>query len=155
MFQIQEWYETELDEEPLPLLKLFFTISFRHYSEGSENTEALYNAVRDDFTEKGMIFALDKQRNVVCWAGLRSITSCIVKKVLCHWCLKRNPFTEKEVCIVCNAKYCSGCVLKVINFYWLHPFTAMELIALPDPVRQLHHFSLVILWCLAVASFNK
>ncbi|XP_071736777.1 extra-large guanine nucleotide-binding protein 1-like [Rutidosis leptorrhynchoides] len=38
-----------------------------------------------------------------------------IKKGLCHRCLKGNSFTIKESCIVCDAKYCSNCVLKVMG----------------------------------------
>lgn len=38
-----------------------------------------------------------------------------VKKGLCHRCHKRNRFSEKEVCIVCGAKYCSKCVLRAMG----------------------------------------
>ncbi|XP_039158420.1 extra-large guanine nucleotide-binding protein 2-like [Eucalyptus grandis] len=37
------------------------------------------------------------------------------KKGSCYRCLKGNRFTEKEVCIVCNAKYCQKCVLRAIG----------------------------------------
>ncbi|KAM7482558.1 hypothetical protein LguiB_007141 [Lonicera macranthoides] len=38
-----------------------------------------------------------------------------VKKGLCHRCLRGNRFTEKEVCLVCSAKYCSSCVLRAMG----------------------------------------
>ncbi|KNA23966.1 hypothetical protein SOVF_020380 [Spinacia oleracea] len=37
------------------------------------------------------------------------------KKGACYRCLKGNRFTEKEACVVCNAKYCSNCVLKAMG----------------------------------------
>ncbi|GMP38109.1 hypothetical protein CsSME_00009491 [Camellia sinensis var. sinensis] len=38
-----------------------------------------------------------------------------VKKGLCHRCLKGSCFTEKVVCIVCGARYCSNCVLRAMG----------------------------------------
>ncbi|KAL1801864.1 hypothetical protein ACET3Z_030511 [Daucus carota] len=40
---------------------------------------------------------------------------CTVKKGSCHRCLVRIRFREKEVCIVCSAKYCSSCVLRAMG----------------------------------------
>ncbi|XVE67426.1 hypothetical protein DITRI_Ditri08aG0160000 [Diplodiscus trichospermus] len=37
------------------------------------------------------------------------------KKNSCYRCLKGNRFTEKESCIVCNARYCYKCVLKAMG----------------------------------------
>ncbi|CAH8329478.1 unnamed protein product [Eruca vesicaria subsp. sativa] len=37
------------------------------------------------------------------------------KKGSCYRCLTGNRFTEKEVCIVCEAKYCSNCVRRAMG----------------------------------------
>ncbi|PIN16773.1 G-protein alpha subunit (small G protein superfamily) [Handroanthus impetiginosus] len=38
-----------------------------------------------------------------------------VKKGVCYKCRKRNRFGEKEVCIVCGAKYCRKCVIRAMG----------------------------------------
>lgn len=37
------------------------------------------------------------------------------KKGTCDLCSKGNRFTEKEICIVCSAKYCCHCVLRAMG----------------------------------------
>ncbi|KAL2347867.1 hypothetical protein Fmac_001867 [Flemingia macrophylla] len=37
------------------------------------------------------------------------------KKGSCYRCLKGNRLTQKEVCIVCSAKYCRSCVIKAMG----------------------------------------
>lgn len=39
----------------------------------------------------------------------------IEHKIPCHRCLRGNRFTEKEACIVCNARYCGNCVLRAMG----------------------------------------
>lgn len=38
-----------------------------------------------------------------------------LKKGSCYHCYKRNRFLEKEICLVCNAKYCSNCVIRAMG----------------------------------------
>ncbi|WOK99612.1 hypothetical protein Cni_G08324 [Canna indica] len=37
------------------------------------------------------------------------------KRGACYRCLKGNRFTEKESCLACDAKYCSGCLLRAMG----------------------------------------
>ncbi|KAJ8450847.1 hypothetical protein Cgig2_032472 [Carnegiea gigantea] len=37
------------------------------------------------------------------------------KRGQCYFCHKGNRFTEKEACIVCNAKYCRRCIIRMMG----------------------------------------
>lgn len=45
----------------------------------------------------------------------RPIASNDLKKGSCYKCHKRNRFAEKEVCLVCGAKYCKNCLLRAMG----------------------------------------
>lgn len=79
------------------------------FSDSHENSH--------DLSESSGAGALNKNRND-CGASRGhkpEVIECNVKKGSCHSCLVKNRFTKKEVCIVCNAKYCSNCVLKAMG----------------------------------------
>lgn len=45
----------------------------------------------------------------------RPLASNDGKKGSCYKCHKRNRFAEKEVCLVCGAKYCKNCLLRAMG----------------------------------------
>ncbi|XP_027112370.2 extra-large guanine nucleotide-binding protein 1-like isoform X1 [Coffea arabica] len=45
----------------------------------------------------------------------RPVARSDVKRGLCYRCFKGNRFTEKEVCLVCGAKFCSSCLLRAMG----------------------------------------
>jgi len=45
----------------------------------------------------------------------RRVAERPAKKGLCYHCHRGNRFTEKEVCLVCDAKYCKRCILKAMG----------------------------------------
>lgn len=45
----------------------------------------------------------------------RPVAERPAKRGLCYHCHRGNRFTEKEVCLVCDAKYCKRCILKAMG----------------------------------------
>lgn len=45
----------------------------------------------------------------------RRVAERPAKKGLCYHCHRGNRFTEKEACLVCDAKYCKRCILKTMG----------------------------------------
>ncbi|KAK1405670.1 extra-large guanine nucleotide-binding protein 1-like [Heracleum sosnowskyi] len=80
------------------------------FSDSHENSH--------DLSENSGTEALNENRNA-CGASARGhkleVIECNVKKGSCHRCHVKNRFAKKEVCIVCNAKFCSKCVLKAMG----------------------------------------
>lgn len=50
-----------------------------------------------------------------CFVRERPVPERPPKKGMCYRCHKGNRFTEKEACIVCDAKYCSHCIRKAMG----------------------------------------
>ncbi|XP_013601002.1 PREDICTED: extra-large guanine nucleotide-binding protein 2 isoform X2 [Brassica oleracea var. oleracea] len=68
------------------------------FAEGSECDESFYNSDEESIA-----------------AAATPVAERKGKKGSCYRCLMGNRFTEKELCIVCCAKYCSNCVRRAMG----------------------------------------
>ncbi|KAG2243385.1 hypothetical protein Bca52824_094777 [Brassica carinata] len=68
------------------------------FAEGSECDESFYNSNEESIA-----------------AAATPVAERKGKKGSCYRCLMGNRFTEKELCIVCCAKYCSNCVRRAMG----------------------------------------